>query len=234
MKTKGVLFDLYGTLVVYGDMEKAWNAWYDVIYETFQTSGLQLSHERFRPYCVGFFEKPEPPGNDDLSVVERRLQRLAGEMGTVIPKEKAVMAIERSIDVWHDQVRLDPEAPEVLEKIRSKRSLALVSNFDYAPYVHNLLEKWKLSPLFDAILVSDAVGVKKPDPGIFHRALRQMGLAADQAVHVGDSQEDIEGAVGAGIRPVWIDRHRKDPWRARQAGDVTRITSLGELLEHLD
>ena len=234
MKTKGVLFDLYGTLVVYGDMEKAWNAWYDVIYETFQTSGLTLSHERFRPYCVGFFEKPEPPGNDDLSVVERRLQRLAGEMGTVIPKEKAVMAIERSIDVWHDQVRLDPEAIEVLEKIRRKRSLALVSNFDYAPYVHNLLAKWKLSPLFDTILVSDAVGVKKPHPGIFHRALRQMGLAADQAVHVGDSQEDIEGAVGAGIRPVWIDRHRKDPWRARQAGDVTRITSLGELLEHLD
>ena len=144
------------------------------------------------------------------------------------------MAIERSIDVWHDQVRLDPEATEVLEKIRRKRSLALVSNFDYAPYVHNLLAKWKLSPLFDTILVSDAVGVKKPHPGIFHRALRQMGLAADQAVHVGDSQEDIEGAVGAGIRPVWIDRHRKDPWRARQAGDVTRITSLGELLEHLD
>ena len=42
MKTKGVLFDLYGTLIVYGDMEKAWNAWYDVIYETFQTKRSYL------------------------------------------------------------------------------------------------------------------------------------------------------------------------------------------------
>jgi HAD superfamily hydrolase (TIGR01509 family) len=234
MKTKGVLFDLYGTLMVYGDMEKAWNAWYDVIYDVFRTSGLELSHEKFRPYCIGFFEKPEPAGKDDLSVVERRLQRLAGETGTVIPKEKAVAAIELSIDVWHNQVRLDPEAPEVLREIRSKRSLALVSNFDYAPYVHKLMEKWELDHFFDSILVSDAVGVKKPHPEIFSQALQRIGLKADQVVHVGDSQEDIEGAVGAGIRPVWIDRQRKDPWRARQAGEVTRITSLGQLLGHLD
>ena len=234
MKTRGVLFDLYGTLMVYGDMETAWEAWYRVIYDLFQTNGLALSHEEFRAHCCGFFEKPEPAGNDELSVVERRLQRLAGEVGVVIPRDKAIAAIERSIDVWHDQVLLDPAAPEVLRKIRIKRSLALVSNFDYAPYVHNLMAKWNLGHLFDAILVSDAVGVKKPHPGIFDQALREMGLSASEAVHVGDSQEDIEGAAGAGIRPVWIDRHRKDRWRARQITDVTRITSLGQLLEILD
>ena len=80
MKTRGVLFDLYGTLIVYGEMEKAWNAWYDVIFEVFRANGLELSQSEFRPFCGGFFERPEPkdPG-DDLTVVERRLHRLAGK-----------------------------------------------------------------------------------------------------------------------------------------------------------
>ena len=237
MKTRGVLFDLYGTLIVYGNMEKAWNAWFAEIYQAFADNGLDMSPEDFRPHCVGFFEKPEPRDEIGRSVVERRLNRLAGEMNLEIPREQAIAAIEKSIDVWHDQVRLDPEAPAVLREIRRQRSLALVSNFDYAPYVQNLMVKWGLAPLFDVILVSDAVGVKKPHPEIFDRALLQMGLNSDQAIHVGDSQEDIDGASGAGIRPVWIDRQRKDPWRAKHAAalpQVTRITSLGQVLSALD
>lgn len=235
MRTRGVLFDLYGTLIVYGEMDKAWNAWYDVIYEVFQSSGLLLTQDEFRPCCGGFFERPEPAGTgDDLTVVERRLHRLANDVNIKIPREDALRAIEKSIDVWHDYVRLDPEAMEVLEEIGNNRVLALVSNFDYAPYVHRLMSRWELEPLFDTILVSDAVGVKKPHPGIFERALKNLDIKADEAIHVGDSQEDIEGAAGAGIRPVWIDRQRKDRWRAQPEADVTRIASLRELLDFLD
>lgn len=237
MRTQGVLFDLYGTLIVYGDMEKAWNAWFAEIYQAFSDSGLKMSPEAFRPHCIGFFEKPEPKDEKGQSVVERRLKRLAKEMDVEISRERGIAAIEKSIDVWHDQVRLDPEAQTVLQEIRKERSLALVSNFDYAPYVQNLMVRWNLAPMFDTILVSDAVGVKKPHPGIFDQALNRLGLRPDQAMHVGDSQEDIEGASGAGIRPVWIDRQRKDPWRAKHTAhlsNVTRITSLSQLLFNLD
>lgn len=235
MKTRGVLFDLYGTLIVYGEMEKAWNAWYDVIFEVFCANGLELSQSEFRPFCGGFFERPEPKDSgDDLTVVERRLRRLAGEMKVLIPRKQALEAIERSIDVWHDYVRLDPATMEVLSEIGRERSLALVSNFDYAPYVHRLMTRWELEPLFDTILVSDAVGMRKPHPGIFERALRDLELTAEEVVHVGDSPDDIEGAFRAGIRPVWIDRQRKDRWRAQPEKPVTRIHSLTELLDLLD
>lgn len=235
MKTQGVLFDLYGTLIVYGEMDKAWDAWYGVIYDTFRANGLNLDPREFRPYCSGFFERPEPERNgDELTVVERRLHRLAREVQVEIPQNQALQAVEKSIDVWHDYVHLDPEAPAVLEKISTHRSLALVSNFDYAPYVRSLMARWELEPFFDTILVSDAVGVKKPHSGIFAQALRELDIAASSAIHVGDSQEDIEGAVRAGIRPVWIDRKRKDYWRAKPQNDVLRISSLTELLELLD
>ena len=235
MKTRGVLFDLYGTLIVYGEMEKAWNAWYDVIFDVFRVNGLTLSQTEFRPYCGGFFERPEPENTgDEMTAVERRLHRLAREVKVAIPRGHALQAVEKSIDVWHDYVRLDPAAIEVLSEISRERSLALVSNFDYAPYVHRLMRRWELEPLFDTILVSDAVGVKKPHPGIFEQALRELGLNAAEAIHVGDSQEDIEGASGAGIRPIWIDRQRRDRWRAQQEPGVARISSLTELLDLLD
>ena len=235
MKTRGVLFDLYGTLIVYGEMEKAWNDWCDVIHDLFRRQGLSMTAAEFRPHCTGFFDKPEP--TDDtvgLTVVERRLHRLAGDLHVKLQSDQALQAIEQALDVWHDYVRLDDEAAGVLTEIGHTRSVALVSNFDYAPYVHRLLSRWELEPLFDSIVVSDAVGVKKPHPGIFEQALRQLNLNPTEVVHVGDSQEDIDGATGAGIRPVWIDRHRKDRWRAQPALPIARIASLSELLPLLD
>ncbi len=235
MQTRGVLFDLYGTLIIYGDMEKAWNAWYGVIYDSFQSSGLSLSEAQFRPYCQGFFERPEPADSAvECTMVERRLQRLAEEVKVNLARSVAVRAIERSIDVWHDYVQIDPAAREVLATIGQTRSLALVSNFDYAPYVHELLVRLELAPLFDTILVSDAVGVKKPHAGIFEQALQCLALSPAEVIHVGDSQEDVEGALGAGIRPVWIDRNRPGRWQASPDLPVSRISSLQELLELLD
>ena len=58
-----------------------------------------------------------------------------------------------------------------------------------------------------AIVVdSDAVGVAKPDPAIFHLALEATGIAPDRALHVGDTVgADVEGALAAGVRPVHLD-----------------------------
>lgn len=235
MKTRGVLFDLYGTLIVYGEMEQAWNAWCDVIHDAFCQQGLSMTAAEFRPHCTGFFDQPEPADSiGGMTVVERRLHRLASDLHVKLPPEQAVQAIERALDVWHDYVRLDDEAAYVLAEIGRTRAVALVSNFDYAPYVHRLLARWELEPLFDSIVVSDAVGVKKPHPGIFEQALRELALNPTEVVHVGDSQEDIDGATGVGIRPVWIDRHRKDRWRAQPGVPVARIAGLSELLPLLD
>ena len=235
MKTRGVLFDLYGTLIIYGEMEKAWDAWCNVIYDAFHGYGLTMPATEFRSHCSGFFDKPEPAdAAGEMTVVERRLHRLAQELKVAIPRREALQAIEQALDVWHDYVRIDPDAVSVLTEIGSCRSVALVSNFDYAPYVYRLLTQWELGPLFDRVLVSDAVGVKKPHPGIFEEALRQLNLQPTEVMHVGDSQEDIDGATRAGIRPVWIDRSRKDRWRAQPQAEVVRIGALTELLPLLD
>lgn len=230
MKVQGVFFDLYGTLIIYGDMQEAWSAWYDVFYSAFAEAGLAVSHDAFKPHCQNFFERPEPPADGEYqTVVERRMHLLAKSFGVRVPRDKAVVAIEASIDVWHRQVRLDPEAIEILSEIKRKRLLALISNFDYAPYVFRLLKLHGLDRLFDAVVVSDAVGHRKPDPAIFHHALQRTGLSADRTIHVGDSPEDIEGASACGIRPIWICRELTAEWKSKQYSGVDRISSLKEL-----
>jgi putative hydrolase of the HAD superfamily len=56
------------------------------------------------------------------------------------------------------------------------------------------------------VIDSDAVGVAKPDPAIFHLALSACGVAPERALHVGDIVgADVNGALAAGVRPVHLD-----------------------------
>jgi FMN hydrolase / 5-amino-6-(5-phospho-D-ribitylamino)uracil phosphatase len=70
-----------------------------------------------------------------------------------------------------------------------------------------VLEREGVAHLFETILVSDAVGWRKPAPRIFEHALQAMGLAPAAAVFVGDRADiDVAGAHGVGMRAVWINR----------------------------
>jgi putative hydrolase of the HAD superfamily len=61
-------------------------------------------------------------------------------------------------------------------------------------------------------VVSEGVGLRKPDPAIFELAAARAGLPLDGAVMIGDSAEaDIAGARGAGLRSVWLHRGRRWP-----------------------
>jgi len=93
-----------------------------------------------------------------------------------------------------------------LEALRGRGvRLAVVSNWDGR--LRRILEDHRLRPYFDAVVISAEVGWRKPHPGIFRRALAEMGAAPGDVLHVGDSVgDDVAGARGAGIRPVLLDR----------------------------
>ncbi len=68
----------------------------------------------------------------------------------------------------------------------------------------------------------------KPHPSIFRSALAAAGVDAHEALMVGDSlKADVEGALGAGLRAVWLRRAGEDSI-ARPAG-VPLIRRLHEL-----
>lgn len=99
-------------------------------------------------------------------------------------------------------------------------TVVCVSNWDYA--LGEVLERVGLAGCFDGVVTSAGAGARKPDPAIFEAALALVGCTAADAVHVGDSDADVDGATAAGIEVLRIDRDG--------GGD---ITSLAEIVQHL-
>jgi len=89
------------------------------------------------------------------------------------------------------------------------------------------LEHLSLVPMFDAVLISDAEGVHKPDPEIFRRALERLGVEAAQACYVGNHpDDDVAGARAAGLKAVW----RRDPFLPAPIEADGVIEELADLL----
>jgi putative hydrolase of the HAD superfamily len=92
-----------------------------------------------------------------------------------------------------------------LEKISKSCKLGLVSNFTYAPVVHLSLRKLGISNLFNAIVVSEENGWRKPHQKIFQDTLQQLHVKAEEAIFIGDSPaEDIKGAIAAGLKTIFV------------------------------
>jgi len=118
---------------------------------------------------------------------------------------------------------LYPETRSVLGALRaSGLKLAVVSNWDST--LPSLLARLGLAEAVDAVVVSSLVGVSKPARGIFDEAVRRVGVAHAEALHVGDSlTDDYYGAREAGLSALLLDR------RGRASFDVETIGSLAEL-----
>lgn len=68
---------------------------------------------------------------------------------------------------------------------------------------HALLDALDLAPYFALVLGGDSLAVKKPHPGHVQAVLDGLGVAAAQAVMIGDHQNDIRAARGAGVRSIF-------------------------------
>lgn len=101
--------------------------------------------------------------------------------------------------------RLMPDAKETLARLKPAFKIGLLTNG--APDLQReKIAASGLSSFFDAIVVSGEHGVGKPDAGIFHLLLNELGTAPEAAMMVGNSlARDILGAHNAGItRTVWL------------------------------
>jgi putative hydrolase of the HAD superfamily len=104
-----------------------------------------------------------------------------------------------------DSLALRPCVEKLLKKSSETCKLGLISNFTYAPVVHASLRQLGISQFFNAVVVSEENGWRKPHRRIFVDALERLQIKAEEAVYIGDSPlEDIKGAAAVGIRTVFV------------------------------
>jgi HAD superfamily hydrolase (TIGR01509 family) len=99
-------------------------------------------------------------------------------------------------------VRTFPGMREALEALRQRGVRLAVVTTKHRASATRHLESQRLTHLFDAVVTGDQCARCKPDPEPFLRALAALGVAAEEAAGVGDTEHDVRGARAAGALAV--------------------------------
>jgi len=130
-------------------------------------------------------------------------------------------------DAVREAETISSSVVKMLKELKRKYRLAIVAN-NVTKFVDKGLERYKIKNLFDAVIVSSDVGIRKPDPRIFTYALRKLNVEPEQCVFVSDElNDDLGGAKVLGIKTVWIKNSEEEEEITFQP-DFT-ISSLQEL-----
>jgi len=101
---------------------------------------------------------------------------------------------------------MPPVHAALVARLHGRLPLGLVSNFDDTSAAWDILCRHGLAGCFDVVVVSEALGLRKPHPALLRAGLRGLDLPADAVLFVGDTfREDVVGAQAAGIDVAWID-----------------------------
>lgn len=213
-----VLFDLDGTLL---DRAQSLSAFVDAQHE--RTPAL---HTIPKEIFVSRFIELDARGHVWKDQV---YQALAGEFGIVSCRWEELL---RDYEENFGQSCVGfPHLHAMLRALREEGyRLGVVSNGREA-FQMRVIGALGIQAYFDTVLISEAEGVRKPDPEIFRRALQRLGVRPEESVFVGDHPEaDIAGARRAGLRTIW---KRDLTW-----GEPTRydaaVNGLDELPAVLD
>jgi HAD superfamily hydrolase (TIGR01509 family) len=164
--------------------------------------------------------------------------RLVAELGVARGDEAEALADE--VATHHHAVLISAAcaldgAREVLAAVRERGiPTVLVSNWDHADAGPAMLAQTGLSELLDHVVISEAVGLRKPHRRLFELALEHTHAKPEEAIHVGDlAKPDAWGAARLGFRTVWIDKNQ-DGWPTGLGGAPTlTVGRIAELLDHL-
>jgi len=134
-----------------------------------------------------------------------------------------------------DYVRITPYkknlflgSEKVLAYLQQKYTLHIISNgFKESTLIK--MEVSGLNPYFTNVIISEDVGVNKPDKAIFEYALDKAKARKEESIMIGDSIEaDIRGAQGFGMKAIFFN-----PLNKELPGDVLwQIAHLEELIHH--
>ncbi len=206
-RIKAVMFDFIGTLVsVRGNSletlkKKLYRAIVDVGFEISREEFLEAYSQAHEKYRVIRYQKLVEVTN--AIWISEALNSLGFKTSPEDTRIKT--AVNIFFEDYLNSFRLRKCAKQTLEALTGNYKLGLISNFTYAPVIYAGLRRVGISRFFDIILVSDAVGWRKPHAKIFKEALKRLGVLAEETVYVGDSpEEDIKGAKQLGMKTIFV------------------------------
>jgi putative hydrolase of the HAD superfamily len=184
----------------------------DVFIETYTRN----NHRLWADYHVGKISKQE--------LRETRFKTTFLDLG-LSPDVIPMQFEDDYVTLCPTKTNLFPEAHETLQYLEKKYTLHLISN-GFLESTEMKIGKTDLRRYFQNIIISEVVGVNKPDKAIFEHALNLAGAEKHHSIMIGDSIEaDIRGALNFGMDAIYFN-----PAGLVKPDDVpVQITHLNEL-----
>ena len=219
MRYRAILFDLFGTVVLFkrtvptvmagGERWRSTLPWLETHLQTelpevspgaFISAIMAVTDEMVRARAPEHLEVPS------RERFRRGLERLGivGDLAALAERLSLVHMAHLA-----DRTEVPPEHLTLLRDLAAQGyRLGLISNFDHGPTAREILRRHAVAELFEVTLISDEHGRRKPHPAIFQTALDQMNVAPGEALFVGDTiADDVYGAQAVGIDVAWINDH---------------------------
>jgi YjjG family noncanonical pyrimidine nucleotidase len=198
---KAVFFDADDTLFDYPAAERAaLLACRDKFAIAIEAGPFIAAYRRHNHDVWREFERGE---TDQATLRVERFRRLAAELAiSGLPLERVSSFY---LDTLAAQSQLLPGALDLVRGLAGEYPLALVTN-GIASVQNKRFAASPITPYFKAIVISEEVGIAKPDPRIFRPALEKLGVAAADVLYVGDSvTSDMAAARNAGMDFCWLN-----------------------------
>jgi FMN phosphatase YigB (HAD superfamily) len=145
----------------------------------------------------------------ELPTLER-FEAVVDRLGIDAPELPGILT-DTHMGLIRGQVSVPENHERVLDDLARRVRLGLCSNFSHSAMALGLLDECGFRTHLDALVISDAIGFRKPRAEIFEAVLAELGVAPEETLHVGDSlSADIGGAAPLGIRTAWITRRIDD------------------------
>ena len=212
MAVKGILFDLYGTLIDI-ETDESIDEIYRAIahYLVYQGVYLHRGQVRERYYAIMRQQKDardEEYPEIDVEAIWNELLLQQGIKSDYIRGQQAKVIAHIYRGISRKRLRLYPNVKEVLNELQARYQLALVS--DAQPcFALPEIRAVGLEGYFNPVIISSYYGFRKPDSRLFNKALDKMGISRSEVIAIGnDMFRDIYGAQLLDIRTIFFDSPR--------------------------
>jgi len=215
-KIRACVFDAYGTIF---DFASAAASCRDVLGER---AGALTALWRDKQLQYTWLRSLQHLHADLWQITGDSLDYALETLGIAVPGLRdRLMDLYRTLAVF-------PEVPETLARLRAAGlKTAILSNGSPAMLASAVAGNG-LAPLLDAVVSVEEVGVFKPDPRVYQRALDRLGVTAAEVSFQSSNAWDAYAASAFGMRVVWCNRYAQKPERLPGQPDHV-VRTLAEL-----
>ena len=204
---KVVIFDYIGTLV--NCKNYTMDASREKLHSALVNEGFDVAKDKFLEAYIEAHEKYRKIRYEQLREVTNAVwvAEALSNLGFKVTAND--YRIKAALNVFFkdfiDTLELRLGAKKLIQQAAEQCKVALISNFTHAPVIYKSLRKTGISEFFNAVVVSEENGWRKPSTHIFQDALKRLQVEANEALYIGDSPlEDIKGAKQAGLKTIFV------------------------------